>query len=101
MMRGFNITDGQGFHVTFANGYTVSVQFGAGSYCANRRCHFEESQAAAARGCPDAEIAAWGASGTWYRRPDWDDDVKGWVSPDDVLAFMQEVAALPHPAEVH
>ena len=29
----FKITEGKGFHITFANGYTVSVQFGPDNYC--------------------------------------------------------------------
>lgn len=29
----FRITRGKGFHVSFPNGYTVSVQFGPGNYC--------------------------------------------------------------------
>jgi len=29
----FNITNGKGFTMTFANGWTVSVQFGGLNYC--------------------------------------------------------------------
>lgn len=35
MKKGFVITQGKGFHMTFPNGYTVSVQFGGGNYCDN------------------------------------------------------------------
>ena len=31
----FKITEGKGFHMTFANGWTVSVQWGSGNYCPN------------------------------------------------------------------
>lgn len=31
----FKITDGKGFHITFANGYTVSIQIGWGNYTEN------------------------------------------------------------------
>ena len=31
----FRITEGKGFQITFANGYTASVQFGSGNYCSN------------------------------------------------------------------
>ena len=31
----FSITGNRGFHMTFENGYTVSVQFGKGNYCDN------------------------------------------------------------------
>jgi len=33
---GFAINRGKGFQVTFENGYTVSVQFGLGSYSKNK-----------------------------------------------------------------
>ncbi len=32
---GFYITGGKGFHISFPNGYTMSVQFGPGDYCEN------------------------------------------------------------------
>jgi len=28
-------TENKGFHLTFQNGYTISVQFGRGNYCMN------------------------------------------------------------------
>jgi hypothetical protein len=31
----FKITHKKGFHITFENDYTVSVQFGPGNYCDN------------------------------------------------------------------
>jgi len=31
----FRITGGKGFHITFENDYTVSVQFGSTDYCSN------------------------------------------------------------------
>ena len=32
----FSIQGGQGFQITFENGYTVSVQFGQYHYCSNK-----------------------------------------------------------------
>jgi hypothetical protein len=32
----FKITLGKGIHMTFANGWTVSIQWGIGNYCDNR-----------------------------------------------------------------
>lgn len=32
----FRLCHNRGFQITFENGYTVSVQFGAGNYCDNR-----------------------------------------------------------------
>lgn len=85
-MSGFAICGGKGFHMTFANGWTASVQFGSTNYIQgypnNLPGHCES---------PDAEIAAWDTEGNWH---DFDGrGVKGWVSPDDVLAFLQLIAA--------
>ena len=35
MDKNFEITMRKGFHMTFSNGYTASVQWGAGNYCDN------------------------------------------------------------------
>lgn len=35
----FTITSGKGFHIKFANGYEVSVQWGLGNYCEARLRH--------------------------------------------------------------
>lgn len=84
----FKITNRKGFQVTFANGWTVSVQFGYGNYCSNKEFgSFGED----AEPCRNAEIAAWDYNDNWYDFGD--DNVKGWVSPNDVLAFMNEIAA--------
>lgn len=34
-MNNFRITGGKGFGITFANGWSVSVQWGPGNYCDN------------------------------------------------------------------
>lgn len=83
---GFAITGGCGFHVTFANGWTVSVQFGGGNHCDNydmeigseRRRNIESS---------NAEVAAWSASGTMIDWPDGD-TVTPRKTPAEVLAIL-------------
>jgi hypothetical protein len=94
----FKITSGKGFHVTFANGWTVSVQFGPGNYCANRGWEIgRDDEACGKRGSFDAEIAAWPKGGEMF---DFGGDtVKGWVTPDELLAFMNEIAAKPASVE--
>ena len=104
-MTGFGISQGKGFHVTFENGWTVSVQFGPHNYCSNRSeiagdyhepvkrdgIAYWESQRS-----NNAEIAAWDANGAWYvfnPEDEFSETVKGWVSPDEVLAFMNEIAS--------
>ena len=86
----FNICDGKGFQITLANGWAVSVQFGAGNYCENRSYGYNIPEFGSS---PDAEIAAWDANNNWHDFGS--DQVKGWCSADEVVAFLAEVAAFP------
>jgi len=79
-LAAFEVTsDGhmQGFHMTFRNGNTVSVQFGRGNY--------------ADGGITTAEIAAWDRNENWIRLPGWNDDVRGHCTPDEVAEFIQTI----------
>ena len=89
---GFAVSGRKGFHVTFENGCTVSVQFGGGNYCDNRDQPIGDSKVPHSR---TAEMAAWDARGSWVHPDGWDGDVAGWQSPAQVLKFMNWVAALP------
>lgn len=81
---------GKGFHITFDNGWTVSVQYGYGNYCSNNEleCILIDSEAPA---CPDAEIAAWDKDNVWYEFES--DTVKGSVTPKELLTFMNMIEA--------
>lgn len=83
---GFSICAGKGFHLTFENGWTVSVQFGGGNYCAN---HDEDVRMRD----PDswnAEVAAWGPD---HKLIDFGSDtVRGWQTPAAVLALLNAAA---------
>lgn len=68
----------EGFKMTFANGYTVSVAFGDGNY---------------GNGEATAEVGAWDADGNWVQLGDGN-DVVGWQTADEVLAIMNKIAAL-------
>jgi hypothetical protein len=94
---GFYITGKKGFHITFANDWTVSVQFGPGNYCDNydRRIGFEEEQSGK-DGSSLAEVAAWGGDGKMIKMGG--DTVKGRVSPEEVLALLNDIAARPRTA---
>lgn len=91
----FKVTSGKGLQMTFANGWTVSVQFGAGNYCD----HYNRSWApdgedvnelCGAQGSTTAEIAAWDKDGNWH---DFGGDkVKGYVNADDVAHFIKFIA---------
>lgn len=81
-MSKFKITGNKGFWLTFANGYTVSVQFGYGNYCSNYdKTNFEDSET--------AEVAIWNAAGNWVKHPDHPaDDVIGYQTTTQVLLIM-------------
>lgn len=88
----FYITDGKGFHMKFANGWTASVQWGTGNYCDNRGMRYSPTAnaEAGAKGSTTAEIAAWDAEGEWHTFGV--EEVKGYVTPDEVVAFLNMVA---------
>ena len=95
------ITNGRGFQLVFANGWTVSIQFGPGNYCENRDMEFGQSsdeynasqRKAGEQGCGTAEIAAWPWQGELVSFGG--DTVKGWVNANEVAAFIALVANLP------
>lgn len=87
----FTICDGKGFKMKFENGNTVSVQWGPMNYCepeigndfnAHKGVEFWKSK--------KAEVAAWDEDRNWHQ---FDfDTVRGWMSTDEVLEFMNFVA---------
>jgi len=93
----FKITAGRGFQITFANGWTVSVQWGTGNYCENRTLaisHFADweqvDREAGAAGSKTAEIAAWDRDGKWFDFGS--DEVAGHQTPEQVAAFIAQIA---------
>lgn len=79
-----------GFCMTFANGYTVSVRWGSFNYSK----HDDPSDTTCA---VTAEVAAWDQDGKWFHAPGFDYDgenVLPHLSPDKVLQFMNSVAAV-------
>lgn len=82
-------SDGRGFQMTFANGWTVIVEFGIGNYCDNRdiplkkKYDFYDAQSKAVRlGCKNAEVTVIDAKGRYCRFKG--SQSKGWLSTDDV-----------------
>ena len=56
----FRLCRNRGFQITFENGYTVSVQFGAGNYCDNQSDALRKPtdiKSAADLECGNAEVA--------------------------------------------
>lgn len=71
----------QGFKMTFANGYTVSVAFGSFNYCD--------------QGETTAEVWAWDKANKPISVPGFSEgDVVGHLTPDRVLAYMNAVKSL-------
>jgi hypothetical protein len=89
----FRIEDGKGFHITFENGYTVSVQFGPGNYCDHRNKDFDKSAECGKAGSRTAECAVWHGKGPLLQLDWWDGTVKGWMRPAEVLALLVWAAA--------
>lgn len=73
----------KGFHMSFENGWTVSVQIGKANYSDNP-CNSDQ--------CTKAEIAAWDKNGVWHKFANGD-TVSGWASADEVAEFIAMIAA--------
>lgn len=84
--RKFAITFGKGFHMTFANGCTVSVQWGPGNYCNRREADITAPRKAESWEARTAETYAFDKTG----KPLWP-DVRGWRTADEVAADIAEV----------
>ena len=88
----------KGFHMTFENGYTISVQYGRGNYCERRNDDmvfdqngFLEEPSADEIISKDCEIAVWydapgGCQG--YVQLSENETVRGWVPIEDLPQIM-------------
>ena len=97
-----------GFRVNLPNGNTVSAQWGPMNYCQNRHGSMHEPQDFEAESrqyvCVNAEIAAWREAregetpytphdSTVWHSFESRDQVKGWVSPEEALEFIDFAAS--------
>jgi len=92
----FSVKGGQGFQITFENGYTVSVQFGKYHYCSNKKLKIHDDTYA--DDCRNAETAI------FYKndRPFYKykgNDVQSYQSPKEVLETLKYAESLPNPEE--
>lgn len=87
----FYITIKKGFHITFENGYNVSVQFGPANYCDhyNRNIGIDEEDCGK-EGSGTAECAVWkGKSRDMIEHPLFSGNtVGGYMSPAQVLELL-------------
>ena len=86
----FKITGSRGFHISFPNGNTISVQIGGGSYSDNHDeieliGHENEQKVLSSS---TAEIWAWGKDG---KPLEWMEDPLGWQTPEQFLEVVSEV----------
>ena len=98
--KAFRITDGKGFQMRFANGWSISVQFGIGNYCENSNIDwgFRSNPEVGAEGSSDAEIAIIQPNGEFFEHPDYDmyDQVCGRLSADRVAYFLEWTVNQPN-----
>lgn len=102
-MSKFSTHWNEGFHMTFENGVTVSVQFGPKHYCDAREGGHDYNLPSKLDSwhCANAEVAAWDAKGKWITREiykinaneELNDEVVGYRTTDEVLKFMNWAAA--------
>lgn len=94
---GFKITNTKGFHVTFDNLYTVSVQFGGLNHCDNYNDPVANWGKSGEKGCANAEIAVIDPRGDLIEIPPWieGDTVRGYITPKQLLEVLNAVEALP------
>jgi hypothetical protein len=90
-----------GFWITFDNGYTVSVQFGVYNYCRQYPHNDQPEDITKLFTTPihskDAEIAVISPSGNLLKFwGDENDEVKGWVTPSELLSVLNRVAEMEH-----
>lgn len=92
--KDFKITDRKGFQLIFSNGLCISVQFGAGNYCDNYNSKDWKQKETAKS--DTSEIAIMDTKKhyefvTSKIIKDIDDDVKGYVTSDEVADLIIKV----------
>lgn len=96
-MKKLIITDNKGFRMTFENGLTASVQWGAGNYCDNRNnidLLFSKESAQS----NTAEVAVFGVDDEFIDISLFitdsncsDDVVAGYLTPNQIVDFLAAV----------
>ena len=104
MRKAFRITGGRGFHITCANGYTLSVQFGPGTYGDNyNRDISRYDEISGEEGSDTAETAIIHPTGGLMADPEdkseYADTVQGYQTIEQVLERLQRVASWPAPSK--
>ena len=93
-MSRFSNSRGSGFHLTFDNNWTISVQFSGGHYCDNKNESYDWARNRVMDSIPvhssNAEIAVWRRNSEliWLEN----DTVRGWTSADEVARVIHKVS---------
>ena len=94
MNKAFKITNGRGFHITFRNGYTLSVQWGPANYADNYHARLGSDIRCGARGSDTAECAVINPAGEFVELPGRADKIGSYMTAEQVATLMVEVALL-------
>ena len=96
-MTAFRITAGKGFHLTFPNGYTISVQFGPANYCSNygEPINNESDRMCGKRGSETAETAIIAPNGKIITVADEEESLRAYQTVEQVLERMIQVSKFP------
>ena len=87
------VTGKNGFHVTFTNGYTVSVQFGPGTYSDNYDANFDLYRNPEPLTSKTVECAVWAKDGEMISHKMFDGNtVGGYMTPEEMLELMNWAA---------
>ena len=88
-MSGFKINPAGGFWITFDNSYTVSVQFAVGYYADNKnKGLISDGKINKQTESKTAECGVLSPDGGLISVRGWEDNVKGYMTPNEVLKLM-------------
>lgn len=93
----FKITQGKGFQMTFANGWTANVQWGPANYCENHKTKpldWDFSEKYETWSCKNAEVSAWDANNNLFNFSGGQ-TLEGWKECDNVARFLLNVSQFP------
>ena len=103
MRKGFVSTMRKGFHMTFPNGLTVSVQWGAGNYCDNHFPKDRDFTFSKDAESDTAEVAVIDERGEFIDPQQFfgyeinsDGDVAGYLDPSQVVELLANVRDWPN-----
>ena len=92
MAQSIKTTSLNGFHISFSNGWTASIQWNPGSYCDNYNKFGQRGQALESS---TVEVACWPKDGKLTDIWDHGDSVKGYMPVEEIPAFLTKVASFP------